>query len=227
MLWSNYQNYHTTNIPIQTFHKALVEYNKTVPVSSEWFTESTLSKFIQLFTEWQRDYFIHRYKYKMLDVEATETALTDAEGNVRDNILQSDVGIFSAPDDISDKFLYDKLIYDSPLERTNIENSDISEVLVYGKIPRRSIKIPVCWGGTYSPDFMYVIKNSDGTIQYNFVIETKDVSSNGSLRDDEKRKILCGIEFFKQLKAEGYNVIFEEQLKTDNIVAMIKKSVAK
>lgn len=65
------------------------------------------------------------------------------------------------------------------------------------------------------------------TIQYNFVIETKDVSSNGSLRDDEKRKILCGIEFFKQLKAEGYNVIFEEQLKTDNIVAMIKKSVAK
>ena len=62
---------------------------------------------------------------------------------------------------------------------------------------------------------------------YNFVIETKDVSSNGSLRDDEKRKILCGIEFFKQLKAEGYNVIFEEQLKTDNIVAMIKKSVAK
>lgn len=105
--------------------------------------------------------------------------------------------------------------------------SSTSEVLVYGKIPRRSIKIPVCWGGTYSPDFMYVIKNSDGTIQYNFVIETKDVSSNGSLRDDEKRKILCGIEFFKQLKAEGYNVIFEEQLKTDNIVAMIKKSVAK
>ena len=216
-----------TNIPIQTFHKALVEYDKTVPVSNEWFTESTLSKFIQLFTEWKMDYFIHRYKYKMLDVEATETALTDAEGNVRDNILQSDVGIFSAPDDISDKFLYDKLIYDSPLERTNIENSDISEVLVYGKIPRRSIKIPVCWGGTYSPDFMYVIRNSDGTIQYNFVIETKDVSSNGSLRDDEKRKILCGIEFFKQLKAEGYKVIFEEQLKTDNIVAMIKKSVAK
>lgn len=212
-----------TNIPIQTFHKAMIEYNKTSAIIDDWFTESTLSKFIQKFHEWEQDYFIHRFKYKMMDIDVAETALTDSSGKVKDSILQADVGIFSAPDDISNKFLYDKLIYDSPLEKTNIVSSDIDEVLVYGKIPRRSIKIPVCWGGTYSPDFMYVIKNKDGSIQYNFIIETKDVSSNGSLRDDEKKKILCGIEFFKQLQKEGYNVTFEEQLKTDNIVAMIKK----
>ena len=212
-----------TNVPIQTFHAALVEYNKTTPISNDWFTESTLNKFIQLFGEWQRDYYIHRFKYKIMDIPESETALTDVNGNVKSSILQADVGIFTGVDDISDKFLYDKLIFDSPLEKKNIVSSDISEVLVYGKIPRRSIKIPVCFGGTYSPDFMYVIKNKDGSLQYNFVIETKDVSSNGALRDDEKKKILCGYEFFKQLEAEGYNVIFKEQVKTDNIVAMIKK----
>ena len=54
------------------------------------------------------------------------------------------------------------------------------------------------------------------------VIETRDVSFNGNLRGDEKKKILCGIEFFKQLRKQGYNVSFHEQLKTDNIVAIIK-----
>ena len=158
-----------------------------------------------------------------MDVPESETALTDSNGNVKSSILQADVGIFSKTDDIPEKFLYDKLIYDSLLEENNIVSSDISEVLVYGKIPRRSIKIPVCFGGTYSPDFMYIIKNKDGSLQYNFIIETKDVYSNGALRDEEKKKILCGYEFFKQLEAAGYNVIFEEQVKTDNIVAMIKK----
>lgn len=211
-----------TNIPIHIFHKALIEYNKINPVNNEWFTEATLYKFIQKFVEWEQEYFIHRFSYKAIDTEIVETALTDINGNVKDNILQADVGIFSAPDDIPEKFLYDKLIYDSPLEKNNIIGSNISEVLVYGKIPRRSIKIPVCWGGTYSPDFMYVIKNKDGTVLYNFVIETKDVSFNGNLRGDEKKKILCGIEFFKQLRKQGYNVSFHEQLKTDNIVAIIK-----
>ena len=36
------------------------------------------------------------------------------------------------------------------------------EVVVYGKIPRRSIQIPTIVNETYSPDFMYVVKRSDG-----------------------------------------------------------------
>lgn len=37
-----------------------------------------------------------------------------------------------------------------------------------------------------------------------------------------KKKILCGMNFFEQLQADRYNVIFKEQLKTDNIITMIK-----
>lgn len=212
-----------TNLPIQMFHQAMVVYSKNNSVDDSWFTESTLGKFIQKFHEWEQNYFIHRFSYKKLNVDTVETALSHSNGDVKESIVQTDLGIFSSPDDISDKFLYDKLIYDSELEKINITVSDIPEVVVYGKIPKRSIKIPVCWGGTYSPDFMYVIKNDKGYLEYNFIIETKGVSSDGNLRDDEKKRILCGIEFFKQLKTEGYNVTFQEQLKTDNIVAMIKK----
>jgi len=34
----------------------------------------------------------------------------------------------------------------------------VLEVIVYGKIPRRSISIPTITGQSYSPDFMYVVK---------------------------------------------------------------------
>ena len=212
-----------TNVPAQTFHRAMIEYNKITTVTDEWFTESTLNKILQKFHEWEQNYYMHRFSYKPLDVDITETALTDCNGNVRDNILQTEVGVLSSSDDISDKFLYDRLVYDSPLEKSNIVESDISEVKVYGKIPRRSIRIPLYWGGTYSPDFMYVVKGKDGSTQHNCVIETKDVSSIENLRVDEKKKLQCGIEFFKELTKSGYEVTFKEQLKTDNIVAMIKK----
>lgn len=50
------------------------------------------------------------------------------------------------------------MIFDSPKEKDDIKDSNIDEVVVFGKIPRRSVRVPLYFGGTTSPDFMYVIK---------------------------------------------------------------------
>ena len=63
---------------------------------------------------------------------------------------------------VPDNFLYDQVVFDSPKEQENIKNSEIDEVVVFGKIPRKSIQVPLYFGGTTSPDFMYVVrKNRD------------------------------------------------------------------
>jgi len=62
------------------------------------------------------------------------------------------------------------------------------KVTVFTKIPKNSIKIPVAGGGTYSPDFAYVIKSKDGKKKLHLIVETKDKGER-DLFDDEKQKI--------------------------------------
>lgn len=98
----------------------------------------------------------------------------------------------------------------------NIE-TDIDEVVVYGKIPRASISIPTIVGENYSPDFMYIVKKANGEKELNIVVETKMVEDKSQLRGMEKAKIKCAEIFFKQLTLEGYNVSFHTQLNNKKI----------
>ena len=123
---------------------------------------------------------------------------------------------------VSDKFLYDSIIYDSPLERDNVL-ADIDEVVVYGKIPRKSISIPTIADSSYSPDFMYVVKKASGERELNIVVETKAVESGADLRGNEKIKISCAERFFKQLKVDGYTVHFCRQINHESMKNIITK----
>ena len=112
------------------------------------------------------------------------------------------------------------MAYDSPLELSNIKSGDIEEIVVYGKIPRRSIAIPTISGGTYSPDFMYIVKKKDGKKELHLIVETKD-KKESDLTDDEKVKIRCAEIFFENLSREGYKVFFHRQMKSDKMKAII------
>lgn len=127
---------------------------------------------------------------------------------------------------VSDKFLYDSIVYDSPLERENVL-ADIDEVIVYGKIPRKSISIPTIADSSYSPDFMYVVKKSNGDHELNIVVETKSVENETELRGNEKIKISCAERFFEQLKVDGYTVHFRRQINHESMLQIVKKIVTK
>ena len=212
----------STGLPTTIMHKALCSYNMTVLLDDDFFNKKTLERFIRCFHAWFENAFIKRFSYKSLGVKKREASLTDINGKVKSEIVQGVIGINKDTKmKVPDNFLYDQVVFDSPKEKENIQNSEIKEVVVFGKIPRKSIQVPLYFGGTTSPDFMYVVKKDTGH-EVNLIVETKDVDKSTTLRGVESLKIESAKKFFSTLKNTGINVVFKEQLKNDEIVPMIK-----
>ena len=109
------------------------------------------------------------------------------------------------------------------MEKKNIV-SDIADVVVFGKIPRRSISIPTVIDN-YSPDFMYVVKKSDGNMELNVVIETKGVEGKSTLRPTEQIRIDCAEKFFEQLQKDGFDVKFRTQINNDDMKKIVSELI--
>ena len=120
--------------------------------------------------------------------------------------------------------MYDTFAYDSALEKKNL-STDIDEVIVYGKIPRNSISIPTITGGTYSPDFMYIVKKQSGEKELNIIVETKGVENKSQLRGIEKANMSCAELFFDILSEDGYKVHFHNQLNNRKISQIINEVI--
>ena len=51
-----------------------------------------------------------------MNISTFETALTNFNGEVKESVLQGNIGLYKDNNfNISEKFLYDTLVYDSPL----------------------------------------------------------------------------------------------------------------
>lgn len=218
----------TTNISLEKIHSAICRYTKkSGKIKDSHFNEQAISALVQSFTDWKIETLQGRFKYKKTDGSMGATALTYADGSVREEIAQGRIGVKMKEGDAAEKYLYDAKAYDSPLELEDIESdidgglSEIAEVVVYGKIPRSSIAIPTIAGGTYSPDFMYVVKKANGDKELNIVVETKDVENKSTLRGVEAAKIKCAEIFFKNLSAQGYNVHFRTQLNNKKMLQIV------
>ena len=72
---------------------------------------------------------------------------------------------------------------------------------------------------------MYVLKKEDGSLEMNLILETKDVKKESQLRGEEKLRIESAKKFFETLKNEGVNVKFKEQMKEEDIVGIIYKTL--
>lgn len=209
-----------TNISITKIHKAFCEVNKRNIIDPYKINEKTASNIINRFSDWKYNNLKGHFSYKKADIPIVRTALTNSDGTPVDAITKLYIGSKDADGSINKNYLYNSLAHDSDLELENIR-ADIDSVVVYGKIPRRSIAIPTIDGQTYSPDFMYLIKQKDGTQMLNLVVETKDYEHKADLRKAEGYRLECAEELFKALKADGINVTFERQLRNDKMVSII------
>lgn len=212
-----------TNIPVTTIHKAIQEYVNSNNFEDSYINESSLTRFIQKFNDWKCENLQGRFNYKKANCNVGSTELTNEDGSPKAEIVQGRVGIHMEKGVVSSKYLYDTIAYDSDLERKNIVTGDIDEIVVYGKIPRRSIAIPTIANGTYSPDFMYVVKKEDGQRELNIIVETKGVENKTEIRGVEKAKINCAKKFFEQLTIDGYKVFFKEQINNKEIRTIIEE----
>lgn len=212
-----------TAVPINTIHKALCQYSdKYGNIDNRLFSKVGINLLVREFNNWLDDQLLKKFSYKALDIKSKETSLTNYKGEVLDHVSQGILGIHRDDKSIApDKYIYDSVVFDSPKEKDNIMASNMNEIVVFGKIPRSSIQIPLFTGGTTSPDFMYVIKTKND-YEINFIVETKDMKDESGLRQNEVYRIESAKKFFETLKNEGLNVIFKKQFKHDDIVAMIK-----
>ena len=208
-----------TSIPMTMLHTAICEYAKTHTIEG-YINESSLSAFIAKFSGWKVKNLQNLVKYRQANYSSQSTAFTNADGSLKDEVLQWTIGKNVLSAEPSPKYLYDKVVYDSPLERENIM-TEVDRVIVYGKIPQKSICIPNITNDLYSPDFMYVVERKDGKKELNVVIETKDVPNDEAKRTVEDAKIENARRFFEQLQLDGYEVRFCRQLQTQKMANII------
>ena len=215
-----------TNIPIRLLNEAIQEYAKEREITNDKFNEHSAVNFVRAFSDWKNDNLQGRFSYSKSNLSLKSTALTFADGSPREEITQGRIGTKFVEGTPTDTYLYDVYAFDSPLEKENLQVDNIDEIIVYGKIPRSSISIPTITGQSYSPDFMYVVKKSDGGKILNIVVETKDVENKTDLRGTEKAKIESAKVFFNQLSIDGYKVEFREQINNKKIKAIIDEVIA-
>lgn len=215
-----------TGFSITALHKCFVEYSKTNEFEKDYFNKKSLANFINKYQLWLEQTFRNRFSYTKMNVKINETALTTLDGLPKEKIIQGKIGVIKDDQKIvPEKFLFDSFVYDSELEKATIERSKIDEIVVFGKIPRKSIQVPLYFGGTTSPDFMYIIQRENGKPELNLIIETKDVQKDSGLRTEEQLRIESAKKFFEALKQDGLNVTFKKQMKQDEIIKLINEIV--
>lgn len=206
----------------------MCQLSKEKEISNDYINEYSVANIVSAFIDWRIEKMQTRFKYSLSAQSVTETALTYKDGSPRDVIKQGNVGTKFVEGTPSDKYLYDKIAFDSPdspLEKANIA-TEIDEVVVYGKISKSSVAIPTIVGENYSPDFMYVAKRKDGTKELNIVVETKFVEHKSILRGIEATTIKCAEAFFKQLILDGYEVSFHTQLSNKKVKQIIEDVIS-
>ena len=210
-----------TNIPLHMLHKSICEaVHNGCKITDEMFNDGSLTRLTVAVDDWKCEQLVGLVRYKQANYMVKETKLTNADGSVKDEVVQAYIGNKSVPGNPPQNYLYDAYAHDSGLELQNMK-TEIDEVVVYGKIPSKSICIPTVASSNYSPDFMYVVKKADGTKELNIVIETKAYDKESKIAADEETKISCAEEFFKEMTANGYAVHFRKQINSTAVKNII------
>lgn len=208
----------TLNINIKTLNSSFIDSNIDI---NKFLNIATVRIIKQKFENYLMFNAIDKFgiEYQKVSNEIHPTKFTDEKGNVLKEISASDVGVMYSENNVADSYLLDELFYDSELEKQNIEQN-LKEVVVFSKIPKNSIKIPVAGGKSYSPDFAYVLNYEDKSKKLYFVVETKNTAEE-SLRNEEKQKIRHAEKFF----GDTIKIKFRKQFSKKKIEGLIREII--
>ena len=181
---------------------------------------------IHLIREKIHETIICRVRYQFAETSIYANALQDENGILIDKIKHTDLG--RIPDSTvapKDEYLYDKVVFDSQVEREAIVEdymaTDKAKVTVFAKLPR--IRIPTPYK-TYNPDFAYVVECSDGK-QVFLVVETKGYEHAHKIPAEEQKKIEYGEKFFATLQEQlpDVKISYKKRLKRDSLEALLRE----
>ena len=219
------------NINIKTLHKVFMEIEAQKAINmTNLYSIETIRKIKKMFIYYILKNYVTKetISYNKIDIDVHPTAFTDSTGDPK-SVDASNLGVNSVDAPPPVNYLFDSIYYDSELEKYNIQNPPANNIVIYTKIPKNSIKIPVVGGLSYSPDFAYVVEYENGDQKLNLVVETKG-KDEGNLGVEEKQKIESARMFFETLSKSSktkINLEFKPQLKNEKIVDIINGIIKK
>ena len=205
---------------MQTLHQAFYRVRNELNIE-DFLNMQTIAQIKNGFNRFLLHHSFHKFEldYQLVGSKTHPTKFTYKDGKPR-AVKKADLGRFEDTEhQPAASYLFGEIFYDSDIEHENVANNQIEGVIVFTKIPRNSIKIPVAGGGTYSPDFAYIVKTKSGEI-LNFVIEAKGTDGAEDLRKSEERKIKHAEKLFAEISKE-IKVAFKTQFEGDRIAELI------
>lgn len=200
-----------TNLPVDFLHQQMIESIKRLNGNKDYINEKTLGNLVREFNSRFNEKIRDSYSYVPLQFTSSTSIYDSKKQKFVDEISANDLGIYN--DEYStedDKYLYDRppLRYDSAnpelkiLKRTYGDN-----ITVFGKLPKRAIKIPRYDNGTTTPDFIFKIEREGKPIY--LMVETKAEN----MRLGDQRIKLIHKKYFDELKDSGvyYGMATSEQ----------------
>lgn len=185
-----------TSIPIQIIHSCL--WNKLLEWSKQGFATIDINKKLNQRTldnicnTWNNIFaetYATKYKYDKLNYNIDTSIYKN--GSFIDELEQGLIGTILAKDiEDDERNLYEQPIaFDSSIEHEVEQQKAPQNIKVFGKIPRKSIKVPTYTGGSTTPDFIYVTEK-DNNIKVTLLVETKAkeirMSENRAVKAQEK-----------------------------------------
>lgn len=200
-----------TDLPISLLHQQMIRVMaEQLNNDTDYINEKSLANLIRTFNE----RFNHRirtsYTYEPLQFAASTSVFDTRTNDFVDDVPANVLGVYSYESTSDDKYLYNRppLRYDSADPELEIlKRTYGSKIVVFGKLPKRAIKIPRFDNGTTTPDFIFKIEGPDHPLY--LIIETK--ARNMRLGDEEIRVIQKT--YFEQLHESGvyYRMATSEQ----------------
>jgi len=217
-----------TNIPMKLIHRTLIMVNNENPINKEFFSKQTILNISHYLKQRIYQELIKVYSYKKIEnIDIHPTQLTNLDGSPKDYIeTTAYLGNNFSDGKPKENYLYDKILYDSEIEKENII-SNVENIEVFAKIPRKTLKIPFIDGSTYSPDFMYVVNKKDSVDSLNLVVESKGVDRHQDVREIENDKIAAATKLFETASNEGIKVNFVKQINSQKIFDIIQRLIDK
>jgi len=203
--------YKQTSLPLTMLHKALSEARNGKNTPADLFNANTLQRIISAFEVKFAETYNQRFTYQPLEYTAQTSLFIN--GDFVKEIAQNYLGVNVAKEMKHDKerYLYDKVVYDSEIEYKVLKAEIPKQVTVYGKLPKMCIRLPTYTGGTTSPDFVFTVRGEKPE-QVNIYLVVEAKSDNP--RNSDKIALATQEKFFDLLKEENSDINIEWRMVT-------------
>lgn len=199
-----------TDLPVNLLNNLMIKAIKRLKNNTNYINEKTLGNLIRTFNNQFNERIKTSYSYEPLNFSSSTSIYNAKKQEFVDSVPASVLGVYQSNSTSDEKYLYDRppLRYDSADPELKIlQRSYGPKISVFGKLPKKAIKIPRFDNGTTTPDFIFKIEHGNKPIY--LVIETK--AENMRLGDEEIRIIQQ--KYFDHLKESGvyYQMATSEQ----------------